>query len=163
MQRPWIRNWFCNTLRSDCTWIWLTVVSEGENVLRCCWKVRWDQHWTSHKLWVSAVAQIVRSLPARQETWIQSLGWEDLLEMRMATQSSILAWRFPWIRNLMDYSPWDHKELDTTEELTLPTFTFINCDTELGFILNTVRRHLHRQWHDWSYFPFLPSFFSARE
>ena len=63
----------------------------------------------------------------------------------MATHSSVLAWRFPGIRNLIDYNPWDHKELDMTEQLTLLTFTFINYDTELGFILNTMRRHLHRQ------------------
>ena len=31
-----------------------------------------------------------------QETWVQSLGWEDLLEKGMATHSSILAWRIPW-------------------------------------------------------------------
>jgi len=35
-----------------------------------------------------------------QETWVQSLGWEDLLEKRMATCSSILAWRAPWTEPL---------------------------------------------------------------
>ena len=39
---------------------------------------------------------VVKNLPAKQETWIQSLGWEDLLEKGMATHSSILAWRIPW-------------------------------------------------------------------
>ena len=42
------------------------------------------------------VAQTVKNLPAMQETWVQSLGWEDLLEKRMATHSSIFAWRTPW-------------------------------------------------------------------
>ena len=42
------------------------------------------------------VAQTVKNLPAMQETWVQSLGWEDLLEKGMATHSSILAWRIPW-------------------------------------------------------------------
>jgi len=42
------------------------------------------------------VAQTVKNLPAMQETWIQSLGWEDALEEGMATHSSILAWRIPW-------------------------------------------------------------------
>ena len=46
--------------------------------------------------WASLVAQMVKNLPARQETWIQSLGWEDPLEKGMATHSSILAWRIPW-------------------------------------------------------------------
>ena len=44
----------------------------------------------------SLVAQMVRNLPALQETWIQSLGWADPLEKGMATHSSILAWRIPW-------------------------------------------------------------------
>ena len=47
-------------------------------------------------LWSSLVAQSVKSLPAMQETWVQSLGQEDHLEKEMATQSSILAWRIPW-------------------------------------------------------------------
>ena len=45
----------------------------------------------------SLVAQMVKNLPAMQETWVQSLGWEDLLEKEIATYSSILAWgRIPW-------------------------------------------------------------------
>ena len=46
----------------------------------------------------SLVAQLVKnpSLPAMQETWVRSLGQEDPLEKRMATHSSILAWRIPW-------------------------------------------------------------------
>jgi len=43
------------------------------------------------------VAQTINNLPAMQETWVQSLGWEDPLEKGMATHSSILAWRIPWI------------------------------------------------------------------
>ena len=41
------------------------------------------------------VAQMVKKLPAMQETWVLSLGWEDALEKVMATHSSILAWRTP--------------------------------------------------------------------
>ena len=44
----------------------------------------------------SLVAQIVK-LPTMWETWVQSLGWEDLLEREMATHSSILAWKIPWM------------------------------------------------------------------
>ena len=47
-------------------------------------------------LQASLVAQMIKNLPAIQETWVQSLGWEDLLEKGMATHSSILAWRIPW-------------------------------------------------------------------
>ena len=39
---------------------------------------------------------LVKSLLARQETWVRSLGWEDPLEEGMATHSSIFAWRIPW-------------------------------------------------------------------
>ena len=46
--------------------------------------------------WGSLVAQTVKNLPAKQETRVQSLGWEDPLEKEMATHSSILAWRIPW-------------------------------------------------------------------
>ena len=46
--------------------------------------------------WASLVAQLVKNLPAVQETWVQSLGWEDLLKKGKATQSSILAWRMAW-------------------------------------------------------------------
>ena len=42
------------------------------------------------------VAQTVKNLPAMQETWVQSLGWEDPLDKGMTTHSSILAWRIPW-------------------------------------------------------------------
>ena len=44
----------------------------------------------------SLVAQMVKNLPAMQETQVQSLGREDPLENRMATHSSILVWRIPW-------------------------------------------------------------------
>ena len=44
------------------------------------------------------MAQLVKNLLAMQETWVQSLGWEDPLEEDMATHSSIVAWRFPMDR-----------------------------------------------------------------
>ena len=43
------------------------------------------------------VAQTVKRLPAMQETWIQSLDWEDPLEKEMAPHSSTLAWKVPWM------------------------------------------------------------------
>ena len=39
---------------------------------------------------------MVKNLPAMQETWVQSLSWDDPLEKEVATHSSILAWRIPW-------------------------------------------------------------------
>ena len=59
--------------------------SAGEGIgfpLQCCW--------------ASLVAQLVKNLPAVQETGVQSQGWEDFLEKGKATHSSILAWRIPW-------------------------------------------------------------------
>ena len=51
--------------------------------------------------WASLVTQTVRNLPSVWETWVQSLGWEDPLEKRMATHSSILVCRIP-----MDRGAW---------------------------------------------------------
>ena len=70
-------------------------------------------------MWASLVAQLVKNPPAMQETWVRSLGWEDLLEKGEATHSSILAWRIPWtIYSLWGHnSPWGLKESDTTEWL----------------------------------------------
>ena len=65
-------------------------------------------------------SQTIKNLPAMQETPVQSLGQEDLLEKGMASYSSILAWRVPGTEESGRlYSPWGHKETDTTEQLTL--------------------------------------------
>ena len=48
------------------------------------------------RLTASLVAQMVKNLPAMQETWVQSLDGEDPLKQEMATHSNILAWRIPW-------------------------------------------------------------------
>ena len=67
------------------------------------------------------VAQLIKkNPPAMQQTCIQSLGWGDHLEEGMATHSGILAGRIPvdqGTRNLVGYSPWGHKESDTTDQL----------------------------------------------
>ena len=64
------------------------------------------------------MTQIVNNLRAMQETQVQSLGWEDPLEKRMATHSSILAWRIPWTEKPGGYSPRGCKESYTTEQHT---------------------------------------------
>ena len=61
------------------------------------------------------VAQLAKNPPAVWETWVQFLGWEDPLEKGTAIHSSILAWKIL-------YSPWGHKESDTTEKLSLLLF-----------------------------------------
>ena len=48
-------------------------------------------------LTATMVAQTVKNLPATRETWVQSLGQEDILEKEMATHSSTLAWKTPWM------------------------------------------------------------------
>ena len=58
-------------------------------------EIRSHFEWLPHALRDSLVAQTVKSLPAMQETQVQSLGWEDPLEKEMATHSSILAWKIP--------------------------------------------------------------------
>ena len=50
----------------------------------------------NNNFWVSLVAQMVKNLPTMQENRVRSLSQEDPLEKRMATHSSILAWRIPW-------------------------------------------------------------------
>ena len=59
------------------------------------------------------MAQLVKNLPAMQETWVQSLGWEDVLEEGMAVHSSILAWSIP-----MDSGACGHKEADVTGQMS---------------------------------------------
>ena len=54
--------------------------------------------YSPHHSWASLVAQMIKNLPAMQETWLQSLVWEDPLEEGVATLSSILAWRIPMER-----------------------------------------------------------------
>ena len=46
--------------------------------------------------WAFLVAQLVKNLPAVQETWVRYLGWEDPLEKEMVTHSSNLAWKISW-------------------------------------------------------------------
>ena len=70
-------------------------------------------------MWLGASpgAQHVKNLSAMQEMWVRSLSQEDPLEKEMATHSSILAWESHGQGSLAGYSPWGHKELDTTEQL----------------------------------------------
>ena len=63
------------------------------------------------------MAQMVKSLPAMQETQVRSLGREDPLENEMATHSSILAWKAHGQRSPVGYSPWGLNEYDMMERL----------------------------------------------
>ena len=63
--------------------------------------------------WASLVAQMVKNLPAVQETWVQSLDWEGLLE------KGIQSYSLQGQRSLVGYRSWDHEELDTIGWLAL--------------------------------------------
>ena len=64
----------------------------------------------------SLVAQPVKSLPAMWETQVRSLGREDPLEKEMVTESSILAWKIPWMEKPGRlYNPWGCKKSEITE------------------------------------------------
>ena len=62
------------------------------------------------------VAQTINSLPTIRETWVWSLGRKDPLEKRMATHSSILAWRIPWTEESGELPSMGSQELDTKEK-----------------------------------------------
>ena len=66
---------------------------------------------------------MVKSLPAQQETWIRSLGWEDPLEKEMATNTSILAWAIPCIEEPGGLQSMGSQESDMTEQAPPPPHT----------------------------------------
>ena len=63
------------------------------------------------------MAKVVKNLPAMQETWVQSLGWEDPLEKKWQPTSVFWPGEFHGRRSLVGYSPRGCKESDTTERL----------------------------------------------
>ena len=69
------------------------VISKNLTSLRCMYLSIWSFPVV---YWASLMAQLVKNLPAMQETWVRLLGWEDPLEKGKATHSSIPAWRIPW-------------------------------------------------------------------
>ena len=54
---------------------------------------------------------MVKRLSTMRETWVRSLGCEDPLEKEMAIHSSTIAWKIPWTRSLLDYSPWGRERV----------------------------------------------------
>ena len=60
------------------------------------------------------MAELVKNLPAMQETWVRFLGWEDPLEKEMATHSSILAWEIPWTEDSGKLQSTRSQEIDMT-------------------------------------------------
>ena len=78
----------------------------------------------SSTMWTSLVAQTVKRLPTMRETWVQSLGWENLLEKEMAAHSSILAWKIPWMEKPGRLQSMGSQKLDTTEQLHFLSFLY---------------------------------------
>ena len=74
----------------------------------------WAAVTIAERLSCALVAWLVKNLPAKQETWLRSLGWEDLLGKEMAAHSSILAWATPWTQGPGGLQSRGHKQLDTT-------------------------------------------------
>ena len=66
---------------------------------------------------MNLAAQMVKRLPAMQETWVQSLGREDPLEKEMVTHSSTLALKIPWMEESGGLWSMGCKESNTTEQL----------------------------------------------
>ena len=81
------------------------------------------------------MAQLVKNPPAMQETWVQSLPWEDPLENGKASHSSILAWRIPWTVKSMGSQRVRHNRA---------TFTFIvdtQCCVSFRYIAHEILSH----------------------
>ena len=74
------------------------------------------------------MAQTVKNLLTMQETWVRSLGQEDPVEKEMATHSSPLAWKIPWMEEPVGYSPWGRKESDTTERFHLASLDSVGIE-----------------------------------
>ena len=83
------------------------IPGQGTKILHAMW-------YSQKKSWASLIAQLVKNLPAVQETWVQSLGREDLLGKEMATRSSILLWRIPWTEEPGRLQSMGSQELDMT-------------------------------------------------
>ena len=74
-------------------------------------------------IWPSLEAQLVKNPPVRQETWVQSLGWEDPLKKGKATHSSIWAWRIP--RTVYIYIRVGHNWVTFTDYLKYQIYKYI--------------------------------------
>ena len=89
---------------------------------------------------------MVKNPPTMQETRVQSLGWEDLLEKGMATHSSIFAWRLPWIKEPGGIQSMGHKEPDTTERLTLHYIIYLEEQISHLLIIFFIHPYLPRAY-----------------
>ena len=101
------------------------------------WPLCLRQYPQSLPAWGFPVAQMVKNMPAMQETGVQSLGWEDPLEKGMATHSNILAWRILWTEELGGLQSMRGNESNMTERLS--THTQLICSVVFIFHMNEIR------------------------
>ena len=92
-------------------WSFWASASPGKEIARRCVGGSESITYMKQLVWclASPVAQSVKNLPAKQETWVQFLGWEDPLEKEMATHSSILTWRISCTEELGRLHLWGLK------------------------------------------------------
>ena len=86
---------------------------------------------------------VLKNPLANQETWIQSLSWEDLLEKEMTTHSSILAWEIPWTEEWWATVDGVKKEPDKTQQLNNSHSEMVF--TDIGLYTNTKGTGIERQ------------------
>ena len=104
------------------------------------------------------VAQMVKCLSTMQETWVQSLGWEDLLEKEMVTHSSILAWKIPWTED-----PGRLQSMGPQSQTRLSDFTFFLWKSLRLVFISVALKHPDNSWKYYvSWINFYLEFLSLR-
>ena len=109
-----------------------------------------DGDLTIWSKWTSLVAQMVKRLPTMWDTWVQTLGWEDLLEKEMAPHSSILAWKIPWTEEPGSLQSMGSQRVrhDWATSLSFTTiWSTLKC------------WDLHKEWLIWTFFLFPEAFY----
>ena len=103
-------------------------------------------------VWVSLVAQMVKCLPAMQETWVRFLGQEDSLEKEMAILSSTLAWKIPWMEEPDRLQSMGSQRVGEDWEISL------SLSTSLCYYCSPVYEFPTQQIWDLTWSPFCPSY-----
>ena len=91
------------------------------------------------------MVQMVKNLPAVQETWIQFQGWKDALETGMAAHSSILAWRIPWPEEPGRLQFIGLQRVGHDLETKKQQFNVLGKFLELSSLANSEKNHFYRQ------------------
>ena len=101
------------------------------------WEMVTGHLWRTRFQFGFAGGSVVKNHAGDTVEWVWSPGQEDPLEEEMATHSSILAWRIPWTEEPVGYSPWGHKEVDTTD---WPSMMFQLTENEQTYPWYDLRR-----------------------